>query len=111
MPKRDKSPARRSKLVDSPKSVWSVFEGEDYEGGHTWATFSNKEAAVLCAKARMQEQGPRNWVEEEPGERWEDGCDYIEIQEHLVWRSCEEFSADLEKQLKELRERQTQTKE
>jgi hypothetical protein len=106
MPKRDKSPTGRPKpaVVQRAQltSVWEVFEGEDYEGGNSWAVFSNKDSAVLCAKARLQERGhpTKDWVEEEPNE-WHCGCNYIEVREHIVWPSYDEFKADLHKQIEE----------
>lgn len=87
------------------RSVWEVFEGEDYEGGHSWAVFSNKDSAVLCAKERLEDRGHprRDWVEEEPNELWHCGCNYIEVREHPVWYTYDEFKADLDKQLEESR--------
>jgi hypothetical protein len=87
------------------RSVWEVFEGEDYEGGNTWGVFSNKDSAVLCARARLEDRGHprRDWIEEEPNERWHCGCSYVEVREHAVWYSYDDFKADLDAQLEEAR--------
>lgn len=86
---------------DQAQPVWEVYEGQDYEGGDTWAVFSNKESASLCARARAAEGsqgfGPPEWKEEVPGELWRAGCFYIKVLEVNLWQSYDAFLEEYNK--------------
>jgi hypothetical protein len=104
MSERDRSPSREPKPIDTglsePVIVWEVFEGEDYEGGHAWGVFTNRDAAVHCAKERTKEGGvPEKWTETEPNDTWKRGSSYIEIIAHQVWPSYDEFRADIDREI------------
>lgn len=111
MSERDKSPSREPKPTDAehkkgPVIVYEVFESEAYEGGNTWGVFSNRDAAVQCAKERTKEGGaPEAWTETKPNDTWKRGSDYIEIIEQQVWPSYSEFRANIDRQLAKNRAR------